>query len=351
MNEIKSKFVRKIGYIPPNIEIQTWYNFLLEHGVRPYQGSMDEGLYEKRIGFILVNETSGIKCLMADGTPIPYGEDDIYHHYFTNDLRIYSDKTSKFVIKCNKKTGNKIIDRINKIFLHVFIDEAQDLTGYDLEIIKLLLKSRSEIILVGDPRQTVYQTHPARLHKKYQYGNIKGFFENELGKKIRCRIDEETLRDSHRNNQYICDYSAKLYPKMYKSNACKCHVCRNIITNHEGIFMVREDDVGKYLKEYSPDQLRSHKGIKCNNEYPIYNFEKSKGLTFKRVLIYPTNTMLAWIKDNNKTLADTTKAELYVAITRARHSVGIVMDFRENDKNTMGYYFNDELLLPYRPSL
>ncbi|WP_424769430.1 UvrD-helicase domain-containing protein [Paenibacillus sp. sgz302251] len=53
---------------------------------------------------------------------------------------------------------------MSKIFSHIFIDKIQDLAGYDLEIVKLLLKSRSNILFVGDPRQVTYLTH---IERKY----------------------------------------------------------------------------------------------------------------------------------------------------------------------------------------
>ena len=56
------------------------------------------------------------------------------------------------------------------------------------------------------------------------------------------------------------------------------------------------------------------------------NFGQSKGLEFKRVLIYPTKPFIEWIKDSNSELAPTSRSKFYVAITRARHSVGIVCD-------------------------
>ena len=37
--EIRKKFE---GVIPNNIRIQTWFSFLLQHGVRPYQSKYDE---------------------------------------------------------------------------------------------------------------------------------------------------------------------------------------------------------------------------------------------------------------------------------------------------------------------
>ncbi|WP_010252932.1 UvrD-helicase domain-containing protein [Treponema primitia] len=348
-DEIKTKIINKLGYVPSNIEIQTWYDFLLANGVRPYKGAMDDGLYKEHIGFTFSNGISGLKCTMKNGTPVYYSEEEIYNHYFTKNIKIFSDKTSKFTVKCNDRIGNKIIERINKIFAYIFIDEAQDLTGYDLDIIKLLFKSSSEIILVGDPRQTVYLTHQSKKYIKYQYGNIRSFFENELGKKISCTIDEEILNASHRNNQYICNYSTKLYQNMKRTNACKCTECRTYDIDHEGIFIIKEDDIANYLEKYMPVQLRPDKTVSCDDRFPAHNFGESKGLTFNRVLIHPTKTMTAWIKDNSKPLADMTRAKLYVAITRARFSVGIIINYSNKDINTHGYCFNDELLIPYNP--
>ncbi|MFR1672372.1 MAG: UvrD-helicase domain-containing protein, partial [Candidatus Gastranaerophilaceae bacterium] len=36
-NEIKNKIIEKFGYIPENIEVKTWFGFLLSDCIRPYQ--------------------------------------------------------------------------------------------------------------------------------------------------------------------------------------------------------------------------------------------------------------------------------------------------------------------------
>ena len=56
--EIRNKFN---GCIPSNVTIQTWFSFLLQHGVRPYQSVMHNDLNNKRIGFLLTEERSGKK--------------------------------------------------------------------------------------------------------------------------------------------------------------------------------------------------------------------------------------------------------------------------------------------------
>jgi DNA helicase-2/ATP-dependent DNA helicase PcrA len=215
---------------------------------------------------------------------------------------------------------------LSKIYSNIFIDEIQDLAGYDLDFIKLLFKSSSNILLVGDPRQVTYLTHHSRKYDRYSNGNIKKFVENELGKRIKCSVDEITLNDSHRNNQSICNFSSKLYPEFPTPNPCTCQSCRENPPEHEGIYLVNKADVENYLEKYNPVQLRWDIRTKVNENYNVMNFGASKGLTFDRVLIYPNEKMKKWIKNNSYDLKNETRAKFYVAITRARYSVGIVMD-------------------------
>jgi ATP-dependent DNA helicase UvrD/PcrA len=47
--EIKKNIIEETkGYVPKNITIQTWFSFLLQHGVRPYQSAMNEELWLNR---------------------------------------------------------------------------------------------------------------------------------------------------------------------------------------------------------------------------------------------------------------------------------------------------------------
>ena len=81
-----------------------------------------------------------------------------------------------------------------------------------------------------------------------------------------------------------------------------------------------------YLRKYHPVQLRDRATVTVNPDYVAYNFGESKGLTFGRILIYPAQPMINWIVDHKKELKFQSRSKLYVAITRVRHSVGIVFD-------------------------
>ncbi|MGL5437044.1 MAG: hypothetical protein ACRDBO_16985 [Lachnospiraceae bacterium] len=89
--------------------------------------------------------------------------------------------------------------------------------------------------------------------------------------------------------------------------------------------MVKEKDIDKYLGEYTPLQLRyDRKTKKINPYYEVKNYGESKGATYGRVLIYPTKKMMDWILCDNKIDNFETRCKVYVAITRAKFSVGIV---------------------------
>ncbi|DAB32576.1 MAG TPA: DNA helicase II [Sulfurospirillum sp. UBA11407] len=312
-SEIKKKFIEINGAIPKNVTIQTWFSMLLQHGVKPYQ----DYLTDKKInGMILVNQQSSQYIR----------ESNIDKHYFSREYKIYSDKLSKFVFKSNEKSDGAVFDRLSRIYSYIFIDEVQDLAGYDLELIKLLFQTNSNIVLVGDPRQTTYSTHWEKKNKQYQDGKIKEFIQSEC-KKLAVEIDEISLNCSYRNNQIICNFSSKLFPE-YVVPISK----QNDEVEHRGIFFIKESDIDVYLAQYQPLQLRVDRRKQVNPSLSVMNFGESKGLGFDRVLIYPTQKILDFIL-KNKSLDGTSRAKFYVAITRARHSVGIVYTY--SDKSSI----------------
>ncbi len=342
--EIRKKIIEKNKCIPENVTVQTWFSFLLQHGVRPFQGV----LFEKKIkGLILVNSQSGLKAYRNPcqdckqkkivipncskcKIPIYYGENNEFEqHYFTKGLKIYSDKLSKFVFRCNERSNGNVIDRISRIYSHIFVDEVQDLAGYDLELLKLFFNCNSTILLVGDPRQGTYSTNSAAKNKQFKKAQIVNFFSDKIENLAK---DDTSLMTNYRCNKPICDLSNKLFPNFQATTPGN-----NIETEHSGVFFIKEQDIETYLQKFQALQLRDSKRTKVNENYSVMNFGEAKGLSFDRVLIYPTKPFLEWLKDNNSELADTSRSKLYVALTRARHSVAIINN-KENLNSEIKHY-------------
>lgn len=330
--EIRKKIIEINKCIPANITIQTWFSFLLRHGVRPYQGIL---LDKKVKGLLLVNEPSGVKYKLYNGQPVYYGEnDELERHYFSKDQKIFSDKISKFVVKANKESRGKVIGRLSDIYSDIFIDEFQDLAGHDLELLKLLFKSTSNILLVGDPRQATYSTNNSTKNKKYEKAAIKEFFTDHSNIVI---IDDSSLVTNYRCNPIICDLSNRLFPELQGTTSGNVST-----TGHDGVFFVKEADVASYLEKFRPMQLRDSRRTEVHEGFEVMNIGDSKGLSFDRVLIYPTQPFVKWLKNNASELKGVSRSKLYVALTRARYSVAIVYDY--NPQTTLSGIENYVLL-------
>ena len=317
---IRKHIIRINGYIPANITIQTWFSFLLQHGVKPYQSYVFDGDIS---GLLLVSQKSGLKYMTKRG-PVYYSERES-GYYISGSGQIYSDKIACFTERVNEKSGGLVIDRIKRIYPNIFIDEVQDLSGYDLELIRLLENAGCNLLLVGDPRQVTYHTHEEAKNKKYNDGRISEYV------KEKCKtieIDDTTLNVSYRNPQQICDLANQLYPDMIPCQS------KGLPGNshHIGVYLVKSNDVETYLKAYNPVQLRDSIRKAVNPEYSVMNYGNSKGLTMEHVLIYPTKPIMSWLKDRSKALEGQSRAKLYVAITRARFSVAFIDDSKRGCK-------------------
>ena len=69
-----------------------------------------------------------------------------------------------------------VIDRLEHIYDCIYIDEVQDLAGYDFDFLELMLLSKVKLIVVGDSRQATYFTNCAPKNVKFKGKNIVNLF-------------------------------------------------------------------------------------------------------------------------------------------------------------------------------
>ena len=284
----------------------TWFGFLLRECARPYQRSK---YAEKRIESLqFVNEQSARYI----------AETNTRRHYFANGELIYSDKIAKFVVECEEKSHQSVTARLRQIYTDIFIDEFQDLAGWDLEVIEMLLQSGIRITLVGDPRQHIYSTNPSPKNKQYLGINVVKLVKKwERGGL--CRI-EPAMNGTYRCNQAICDFANGLWPGMDAMEPL-----RNDTIDQARVFLVAENAVEEYIQRLTPQVLRYNKRAKSYG-CEAMNFGIAKGLQFERVLIVPTGPIKKYLKTGDLKHLETSKDKLHVAVTRARHSVAFVFD-------------------------
>src|SRR5258708_37729178 len=107
--------------------------------------------------------------------------------------------------------------RLARIYKAVFIDEVQDLVGWDFEIMRLVAQSAiGRFECVGDFRQTVYRTSPSSKEPQTDSDKLKRF--KQIG------FAEDHLSISYRCIQSICDLADRLHASDGNYRATKSQI-------------------------------------------------------------------------------------------------------------------------------
>jgi DNA helicase II / ATP-dependent DNA helicase PcrA len=304
LEEIKNKFFELRLALPEHVEILSWYRFLLHEMARPYQRSL------------LTCRIDGLHW--AEGRSAPYvPRSNTHDFYLSREGKIYSDKIARFAVECNNATGGLVIARLKERFDTIFVDEIQDMAGYDLDLLELILRSGIGIVMLGDHRQATYRTNNAARNSAFAGTKIiTKFREWEKEGVVSISYAQET----YRCHQLVADLADSFYrdePKTISKNTT--------VTDHDGLFLVSAKSVLSYIESYRPQILRLDSKTTCDG-HSAMNFGESKGMTFDRVLIFPHGLAQKWLASANYEHVKGSAAKMYVGISRARQSVSFVFD-------------------------
>lgn len=309
-SEIISRFETEFKGIPSAVSITTWFSFLLTNGIRPFRHPS----IPERVERIVFDE----------GAPQTYGLGKGKHRYYCSQAGVaHSGRLSEIAIECDDYYDGDVVSRISRMYDLLLFDEAQDFNGYDYDFLKRISRHCAEVEIVGDPRQRTYQTNHSRKNNSKQGKMIGNFFDYaQLEMASVATIDQKTLNGSHRCGKAVLDVANHLYLGIYEPTLSLVEA--PAVT--DGIFLVEEDQTALFAEQLVPVQLRYNASNKaCLDNCPVMNMGQSKGCTFDHVLIYPTKDMRDWITGKPIELLPKVKALLYVALTRAKKSVGIVV--------------------------
>ena len=175
--------------------------------------------------------------------------------------------------------------------------------------------------MVGDIRQSVLSTNQrSSKNSKYSYaGAINWARERE--KKGLLQLTESTT--SWRCGPLIAKFSDTIFDSSWNFPVTESK--NDIVTEHDGVFLIKSKDVADYVRQYHPQCLRH--SIKSGNNFDLayLNFGVSKGMTYERVLIIPTLPIAKFISSGTY-LEAKSACSFYVAVTRAKQSIAIVLD-------------------------
>ncbi|WP_411960979.1 UvrD-helicase domain-containing protein [Pseudomonas mandelii] len=334
--ELRRRFLEIFGKHSDKFVVKGLFSFYLEDMVRPYQ----QALFRRRIDGICFNQRN--PHMRPDSTFMLPGraeqlDDSSYNpkHFLTPcETKAHTGFLAKLASRIMKVTKNSAAVRLGEIYTQVFFDEVQDLVGWDYEVLKGLNKVMpTPITCVGDFRQTVYETTFGQKAPKTAAEKIAAF--KSMG------FEDESLTLNRRCIQPICDVADAVHNGIYEATASAVKEVPPEFGHHLGTFIVKESDVVEYIKVFDPMVLRWSvtSGAKLLPiEARCYNFGGSKGLGFDRVLVLPTENQLHFVLDGRKPFPakdETSQNKMYVAITRARYSLGFIVP----DKKAIGLRF------------
>lgn len=285
------------------VRVMGWMKFLLSEAVMPYQRAITG------VAFF-------VRGMDFDGEPVRGVRADVPPYFLTKQGLVYGRNLAHLVVRLDELTEGAVVRRLEQAYDHIYIDEAQDLVGWDLEVLELLFRSRLDVTLVADPRQHTYATNRGNKNQQYRGDGIVQWFEeqHEL-------LEIETRVENSRCPQSICDYADALYPELPRSVS----VCPDP-GEHHGIHFITQAEVPQYFDDHQPTVLRDNRRSNVM-DLSAMNMGQSKGRAFDHVLIFPTQPIRDYLKSSDPSgLKERTRARLYVAITRARKSVAFVTD-------------------------
>ena len=328
-NSLEGEFrLQSNGVIEDYVDISSWYHFILAHLVKPYQ-TIFPG--------VEINHISTID--FSDDEEKSFGQRTKRYKHSDKALYLYSsmllkDFASEFATKIIVASNNMVINRLEEIYEDIYFDEAQDLAGYDIEIIKALFSSKINVTLVGDPLQATFATNNNnQKNRRYCGANI----ENLAGL---CKVPVTHNTISRRCNNAICRFAMNISKPSYQIISGNTESC-----NHSGVFLVASKDAESYYNFFKPQCLTWAKNTKL--KFGNYlNFGSSKGMTFSHTLLSGTKKLQDFIL-NGKPLDHPEK--YYVAATRARFSVCIIVDkLPDDDQNTIHFDIGNKKICIYR---
>ncbi|UXZ57968.1 UvrD-helicase domain-containing protein [Curtobacterium sp. Arg-1] len=290
------------------VDVVGWFTFLLHNIVRPYLPFMFPG---QRVAG-MDNESAYQQYVGVEER----------RRYFTSTglaRRVHLANLATLLVH---RAGELPLRRLEQLYDRMFIDEVQDLGGYDLEVLQLLLGSAVPLTMVGDVRQAILSTSPEeRKHKQFRNMRVWHWFQ-EQERKDQLRITQR--RETWRCHPDVAAFADDLFAPTWGFEPT---VSRNSLgTGHDGLFLIRTEDVDAYVEEFAPQPLRwDARAAKAHDHLEFLTFGTAKGLTRQRVLIFPTEKMRKLLQ-KGEPLEPLTAAKLYVGVTRAEQSVAFVLD-------------------------
>ena len=290
---LRIKVAEKFGYIPDNILIMTYFEFLYSFCYRPF---LHRIVGANGYDFSAPPEfTTKLKRTNKN-------------YYLNQSNCLYHNRLAKFLEVMS--VIPKINKRLEKYFDEIYIDEVQDFGGHDFNLLVELSREQSNVVFVGDFFQHTFDTS--------RDGNVNSSIHYDYEKFVKKFIDIGFSVD----NDTLC-----------KSYRCSKSICK-FVNDHLGIMIGSHNDIDTDVllveDQNRINELMNNSEIiklflKNSTKYCCYsaNWGASKGQDcYIDVCVVLNNKTYLEYKNNKLHQMNTqTRNKFYVACTRARRNL------------------------------
>lgn len=302
---LRNRVIDKFGYIPEGIRILSYFTFIYTYCLKPLYG------YELKL-----------KGINFETPLVKRGNKNQSRYYFDAVNKIFSNRIALYLMH-NKKM-KKVINRLERYFEHIFVDEAQDFSSYDFDFLCELAHGTYSLELIGDFYQRTFATSRDGNKGSSLFSDYNNYTEALI--KNGFDLDVLTLIKSYRCPPEICDFI---------TDKLGIHIDSHKTTSGNINFIDNNEDVDALFMNESIIKLF----YRSSNKYPgnTDNWGNVKGLDdFEDVCVVLNPTTLGAYKNNTlSNLAPTTKNKFYVACTRTKRNLYFI------DEANLKKYKND----------
>lgn len=310
------------GQIPPNTQIMTYTKFVFYWMIQPFQKQLDY-LYENarlvlsihKLGKKVATQINGQAQYTNKISKKKIGHYSDYNpEYEKSSQFVYANSLSELILDQKKIILKKICKYLDMFLDNLYVDEFQDFTGHDFELLMELAKRlKTNVTMVGDFYQSSVSVSSRNTKPYKTISSINEFKE--------CLTEEGLTIDEH---------------SLQKSWRCPPKTCQFIQDNLGIMIEAHKEQEGDVIfisdKKQAKEKLLDSKIVKLiwNNRVktfpkmgPINKWGYSKGDTYHTVCIILTKELTSLLKEESllsegdKIKKTVPKNRFYVALTRA----------------------------------
>lgn len=295
-NNLKESIIKKFGYFPENIDLQTYYNFLYSFCFRPFLA------YKIRpTGIYFENPPDWTNRLPRNSLK----------YYLSSDGRLYHNRIAKMLNVYN--VDNDVVLRLEKYYDCLMIDEVQDFAGHDFNLLKTIATANIEMKFVGDFYQHTFDTSRdgnTNINLHTNYDNFKKEF-------VQMGVD---INDKYLNKSYRCSPSVCDFIKGSLGIEISSHKTEDSVV----YFIEKIKIIDEIYNNYNIVKLFYKESYKYNCYAANWGDSKGQNCYNDVCVVLNKTTTDYYKKDKLFKLNPVSKNKFYVACSRARENLYLI---------------------------